>query len=93
MPLGTKHAKFHDSTMIRLGCRGGGLLKGVAHLLFGSHLYRPHVESGKLGKGGGMEWMDGRNFSPVFYMISDPLGPLPPKKEKQMGNARAKRGQ
>ena len=39
MPLGTKHAKFHDSTMIRLGCRGGGLLKGVAHLLFGSHLY------------------------------------------------------
>ena len=35
--------------------------------------------------------MDGRNFSPVFYMISDPLGPLPPKKEKQMGDARAKR--
>lgn len=53
--------------------------------------YRPHAESGKLGKGGGMEWMDGRNFSPVFYMISDPLGPLPPKKEKQMGDARAKR--
>ena len=53
--------------------------------------YRPHTESGKLGKGGGMEWMDGRNFSPVFYMISDPLGPLPPKKEKQMGDARAKR--
>ena len=44
--------------------------------------YRPHAESGKLGKGGGMEWMDGQNFSPVFYMISDPLGPLP-KKEKR----------
>ena len=40
MPGGTKHAKFHDSTMFRLGCRGGGLLKGVAHLLFGSNLYR-----------------------------------------------------
>ena len=54
--------------------------------------FRHHAESGKLGKGGGMEWMDGRNFSPVFYMISDPLGPLPPpKKEKQMGDARAKR--
>ena len=38
-----------------------------------------------------MEWMDGRNFSPVFYMIFDPLGPLPKKKEKQMGEARAKR--
>ena len=41
MPGGTKHAKFHDSTMFRLGCKGGGgLLKGVAHLLFGSNLYR-----------------------------------------------------
>ena len=35
--------------------------------------------------------MDGRNFLPVFYMISEPLGPLPKNIVKQMGDARAKR--
>ena len=29
--------------------------------------------------------MDGRNFLPVFYMISEPLGPLPKNIVKQMG--------